>query len=73
MAYFRWTFDAKHSTMDPREGVAQSLGFTTSQIWCKPTKPITTVAITIGSGDRIDRGESAQIFITKLDDEESCP
>ena len=69
----KWTFDARNSTMDPVKGVSKSLGFTTAQIWCKRTSPITTVSILVGSGDATDHGNSVQIYIQNLQHEDSCP
>lgn len=68
-----WTFDAKNSTVDPHEGVKKSLGFSTGTVWCKTTRPITTVSIIVGSGDSSDHGKEAQIMIMSLENEESCP
>lgn len=68
-----WTLDTKNSIMDPNEGVKKSHGFTTIQVWCKRTKPITTVSIITGSGDQTDHGKAAEIFILNLPNEDSCP
>lgn len=68
-----WTFDAKNSVLDPNQGVKKSLGFTTVQVWCKRTKPITTVSIIVGSGDSTDRGKFVEMSVVNLADEESCP
>ena len=73
MAAHQWTFEPKYSTLDPEQGVAKSLGYTTNQIWCKNTKPITTASIVIGSGSDTNRGKSVEIFISELRNEESCP
>src|SRR5262249_28541383 len=68
-----WTFEPRYSTMNPGEGVSKSLGYTTSQTWCKRTAPITTVSIIVGSGDKVEHGKYAEVFLTNLRDEESCP
>lgn len=68
-----WTFDARNSVLDPTQGLKKSLGFTTTQTWCKRTKPITTVSIIIGSGDSTDRGKLVEMSILNLANEESCP
>jgi len=68
-----WTFEPKYSTMDPDQGVAKALGYTTLQTWCRQTSPITTVIIIVGSGDKTDRGQYAEINIQSNQLEESCP
>lgn len=73
MAAHGWTFEEDYSTMDPNEGVKKSLGFTTNQIWCKRTSPITTVSIIVGSGDSTDHDKEAEVIVMELPDEESCP
>ncbi len=73
MASHGWTFDPKHSTMDPAQGVKVSLGYTTVQIWCKRTSPVTTVSILVGSGDSSDKGKYAEIHVINLPNEDSCP
>lgn len=73
MKAHRWTFDRKHSVMDPDRGVSQSLGYTTSQVWCRATTPITTAIIIVGSGDAANHGRYVQISVIDSPNEDSCP
>jgi len=73
MAAHHWTFEPNYSVMDPASGVSKSLGYTTEQIWCRPTDPITTVAIIVGSGDKTDPGKNSGISIQDDPGESSCP
>lgn len=73
MSAHGWTFEPAYSTLDPRAGVATRLGFTSRQTWCKPTTPITSVSISVGSGDDTDHGKQAQIVLQDLPHEETCP
>ncbi len=68
-----WTFEPNYSVMDPDQGVAKSLGYTTQQFWCQPTSPITTLSIIVGSGDNKDQGNHTEIGVLDDPGESSCP
>jgi hypothetical protein len=68
-----WTFDTSYSVMDPTVGVSKKLGYTTSQVWCQPTSPITTTIILVGSGNDKDQGNRAEISVMDDAGESSCP
>jgi hypothetical protein len=68
-----WTFEPAYSVMDPDQGVTKSLGYTTTQFWCRSTSPITTVDILVGSGSSKDQGNHAEIGVLDDPGESSCP
>ncbi len=67
-----WTFEPKYSYLDPNAKLS-SVGYTTDQTWCRPTSPITTVFIIVGSGDKQDHGQRSQIIFVTNHTEDSCP
>ena len=43
-----WKFDAKNSTLDPKQAEAKSLGHITNAVYCKPGATVTTAIIIVG-------------------------
>ena len=70
-----WTFDRKHSTLDPAVAVTKQLGYSTNQVWCRtePAGNLPGVSIMVTGHATEPDSKSVEVAVVADDGEESCP